>query len=195
MDAKELKPVRDVFVRAIDLEALGISIVYTMTDDPDRLAECKRNADAIAAAMRHSDAAQGPKLRIGTSIRFTQTLREGATGDHPAFLYAEAGESGEITGYNDFEGYMVKTDSWPHAFGARRSEFEVVAPGAAAQGEVVRVGWPWLAELHADADNLFHRVQQGMLSPGDAARHVRDKIESAQAALAAPSTGDLGMES
>lgn len=56
--------------------------------------------------------------------------------------------------------------------------------------EAVRVGWPWLAELHADADNLFHRVQQGMLSPSDASRAVRDKIEAAQAAVSASSTGD-----
>ena len=42
---------RDIFVRAVDLEALGISISYVMTDDPARLAECKRNAQTIADAL------------------------------------------------------------------------------------------------------------------------------------------------
>jgi hypothetical protein len=131
-----------------DQHAAAMAIVHeeagrTLSKDDFDL--CMRIAKRALAAL-HSDAAQAPKLRIGTSIRFTQTLREGATGDHPAFLYAEAGEAGEITGYNDFEGYMVKTDSWPHAFGARRSEFEVVAPGAAAQGGVVPINLEGLRE-------------------------------------------------
>ncbi|MGT2505724.1 hypothetical protein [Cupriavidus basilensis] len=42
------------------------------------------------------------------------------------------------------------------------------------------IGWPWLAELHADAAYLFHRVQQGSLTPEDAAAVVRKKIEAAQ---------------
>jgi hypothetical protein len=67
------------------------------------------------------------KLPIGTRIRFTRTLTEGPTGDHPSYLYASTGELGEITGHNDFEGYMAKTDNWPHAFGASPNEFEVLS--------------------------------------------------------------------
>lgn len=74
---------------------------------------------------RSQDVARVAKLRIGTRIRFVATLSESATGDHPDLLYANNGETGEITGHNDFEGYMVKTDSWPHSFGAQREEFEV----------------------------------------------------------------------
>ncbi|WGS53524.1 hypothetical protein LFL96_20920 [Paraburkholderia sp. D15] len=63
------------------------------------------------------------KLAIGTRIQFSKTLTEGPTDEHPGRLYASSGETGEITGYNNFEGYMVKTDSWPHSFGASRDEF------------------------------------------------------------------------
>lgn len=48
------------------------------------------------------------------------------------------------------------------------------------------LGWPWLAEVHADAAYLFHRVQQGSLSPDDAAKIVRDKIDRASARAASP---------
>lgn len=66
------------------------------------------------------------KLPIGTRIRFPKGLHESASGDHPALTYANAGERGEITGHNAFEGYMVKTDSWHNPFGARRDEFETI---------------------------------------------------------------------
>jgi len=66
------------------------------------------------------------KLPIGTKIRFTKTLEDGANEDHPDLLYAEKGELGEIVGHNAKEGYMVKADRWPKAsFGASRDEFEV----------------------------------------------------------------------
>ena len=63
-------------------------------------------------------------LPVGTQIRFTQTLEEPASGEHPHLIYAERGELGEITGHGTREGYWVKTDSWPNAFGAARDEFE-----------------------------------------------------------------------
>jgi hypothetical protein len=56
----------------------------------------------------------------------------------------------------------------------------------AQSAEPVTLGWPWLAELHADAAYLFHRVQQGTLSPDDAAKSIREKIDAAQASLTAP---------
>lgn len=58
------------------------------------------------------------KLPVGTKIRFKMQLTEPASGDHPELLFAEKDELGEITGYNEVEGYMVKTDSWPASFGA-----------------------------------------------------------------------------
>jgi len=65
------------------------------------------------------------KLPIGTRIFFVKDLFCEASGDHPAMFFAQQGESGEITGYNNFEGYMVKRDSWPTSFGASRNEFEI----------------------------------------------------------------------
>ena len=72
----------------------------------------------------------GEPLPVGTRIRFTRTLTGEATGDHPAFLYAEKGDGGEITGHGTPEGYWVKWDRWPHAFGASRDEFEPLTPNA-----------------------------------------------------------------
>lgn len=65
------------------------------------------------------------RLPIGTKIRFTKLLDCDATEDHPAFIYAERGEEGEITGYNDREGYWAKTASNP-PFGASPDEFEII---------------------------------------------------------------------
>jgi len=65
-------------------------------------------------------------LPVGTRIRFTKTLIQAASGDHPTLLYAEKGTEGEITGHGCREGYWVKWDRWPHPFGASRDEFEVV---------------------------------------------------------------------
>ena len=58
------------------------------------------------------------KLPIGTRIRFIRTLDEGPTSDRPATLFASKGEKGEVTGHNEWEGYWVKTDTWPNPFGA-----------------------------------------------------------------------------
>ena len=57
-------------------------------------------------------------LPIGTRIRFIKSLYGHATGDSPACIYAEKGELGVVTGHGTPEGHWVKTDNWPHAFGA-----------------------------------------------------------------------------
>jgi hypothetical protein len=62
-------------------------------------------------------------LPIGTKIKFTKTLIEPASGDSPSLLFATKDETGEITGHGTYEGYWVKTDDWPNAFGASDSEF------------------------------------------------------------------------
>jgi len=58
------------------------------------------------------------KLEIGTRIIFVKLLDSPATGDHPELVYAYKGDEGEVTGYNNFEGYWVKRDKWPAPFGA-----------------------------------------------------------------------------
>ena len=66
-------------------------------------------------------------LKIGTKIRFIRTLTSPPTGDHPACEYAHHDETGEITEIgNCWEGYWVKTDTWPNAFGCEKKDFEVI---------------------------------------------------------------------
>jgi hypothetical protein len=57
-------------------------------------------------------------LPIGTRIRFIKSLYGAVTGDSPACVYAEKGDGGVVTGHGTPEGYWVKWDKWPHAFGA-----------------------------------------------------------------------------
>jgi hypothetical protein len=61
-------------------------------------------------------------IPVGTRIKFVKSLYGDATGDSPACVYAEKGEGGEVMGHGTREGHWVKTDSWPHAFGA---EYEI----------------------------------------------------------------------
>lgn len=66
------------------------------------------------------------KLTIGTRIRFTRTLSDPASGDHPALLYATEGELGTIVPAQYGDAMWAKTDSWPHAFGVDPDEVEIV---------------------------------------------------------------------
>jgi hypothetical protein len=68
------------------------------------------------------------KLQIGTQIRFLKDLIEPACGDHPTLLYASKGDLATVTGYNDFEGYMVTREKCGKEFGASAEEFEVYPP-------------------------------------------------------------------
>jgi hypothetical protein len=79
-----------------------------------------------------SDPAVGSSdwLGVGTRVRFLKTLAAPACEDHPGCQYAACGEYGTIAGHGTREGYWVKVDSWPFAFGAARDEFEVVTPNA-----------------------------------------------------------------
>ena len=63
---------------------------------------------------------------VGTRIRFVKTLASGPDEFSPGNLYTRKGDLGEVTGHGTREGYWVKTDNWPHAFGASDSEFEVI---------------------------------------------------------------------
>lgn len=65
-------------------------------------------------------------LPVGTRIKFLKTLTEPACGDHPALLYATEGEAGVVTKHGAREGYWVKADNWPNAFGASPHEFEAI---------------------------------------------------------------------
>lgn len=65
-------------------------------------------------------------LPVGTRIRFTRTLSEGPSEEHPGRLYATKGEMGWVTGHGAREGYWVKTDSWPAWFGASSQEIEAI---------------------------------------------------------------------
>ena len=65
------------------------------------------------------------EIGIGTIIRFLKTLECEPTGNHPGFLYAEAGEEGVITQVGGCrEGFMAKTSRNP-SFGVSLYEFEV----------------------------------------------------------------------
>ncbi len=68
----------------------------------------------------------------GTRIRFPREISEPATGDHPKFLLASAGEEGEIVSYNENSvfPYSVKADSWPNSFGANKIDFRLIAARA-----------------------------------------------------------------
>jgi hypothetical protein len=57
-------------------------------------------------------------LPVGTRIKFIKSLYGHATGDSPACVYAKKGELGVVTGHGTPEGHWVKTDNWPHSFGA-----------------------------------------------------------------------------
>lgn len=65
-------------------------------------------------------------IATGTRIRFLRTLEDGPNEDRPGYVYARRGELGKVTGHGTPEGYWVKTDSWPNAFGASADEFEIV---------------------------------------------------------------------
>ena len=57
-------------------------------------------------------------LPVGTRIQFVKSIYGAATGDSPACIYAKKGDGGVVTGHGTPEGYWVKWDKWPHAFGA-----------------------------------------------------------------------------
>ena len=76
-------------------------------------------------------------LSPGTRIRFTRTIEEPATGDHPRFLLAEAGSLGTIESYariptNDAQvawPYSVVWDGWHDAsFRASEDDFRILEP-------------------------------------------------------------------
>lgn len=66
-------------------------------------------------------------LKVGTKIRFLRTLTARANEDHPDIEYAHYNETGEITEVGGCrEGYWVKTDGWPNAFGCESKDFEAL---------------------------------------------------------------------
>lgn len=67
-----------------------------------------------------------------------------------------------------------------HDFTIPAVAFDAIISDAAGESEGdVRVDLMKIAEIHADAAYLFHRVHQGTLLPDDAAAAVRDKIDAA----------------
>jgi len=66
----------------------------------------------------------GVPLTTGTMIRFTKTLEEGPSEDHPGRQYARAGQLGCIVEVGTVkEGYWVRTLDWEAGFGASPDEF------------------------------------------------------------------------
>lgn len=57
-------------------------------------------------------------LPVGTRITFIRSIYGEADEYQPACVYALRGDGGVITGHGTPEGYWVKWDHWPHAFGA-----------------------------------------------------------------------------
>jgi len=85
------------------------------------LAELKRRCDDAIALD------SGDLLGVGARIRFTRTLTEPPSEEHPGRLYATKGEVGTVVGHDCWEGYRVKADTWPAAFGATREEIEAIS--------------------------------------------------------------------
>jgi hypothetical protein len=69
------------------------------------------------------------EIKAGDRIRFNRTLTSPPTGDHPAYIYAQAGDLGTIDRVGGCsEGYWVYWDGWKHApFGCERKEFELIS--------------------------------------------------------------------
>jgi hypothetical protein len=63
-------------------------------------------------------------LPIGTKIIFEHAVVEHADGDHPEFILADRGQSGEITGYADFKDtpYIVQTSKNAGKFCVKEDE-------------------------------------------------------------------------
>lgn len=112
---------RDFALQACDFLSMLHGPVYEI-----RNAEGLVVARALPFDAKRSELKFQYRYELGTRIRFPRTLDAPDSGDAPAHIYAEAGEFGSITGYNEFEGYWAKTDRWPHPFGVRDSEFEPV---------------------------------------------------------------------
>lgn len=117
--------------------------------------------DLLDSIEKLTGTASSTRVAAGTRITFSRSLSAPATGDHPALEYARAGEHGQITGYNDFEGYWVKTDTWPHPFGAQRDEFSVI-PGTDPSNPFQARVQPWMlacfgAAIAADRAERNHR--------------------------------------
>jgi hypothetical protein len=102
--------------------------------DTTNAADAQSRAGEAGANLTDVLAAVGT-LPIGTRIKFRKTLTEPACGDHPALLYAREGETGKITRHGAPEGYWVKTDNWPNAFGAAPWEFDVLLEAANDKNE------------------------------------------------------------
>ncbi len=65
--------------------------------------------------------------KIGNKIRFLRELSDGPTEDHPACLFANKNDTGEITEVGGCrEGYWVKTDWWDAPFGCERKDFTII---------------------------------------------------------------------
>jgi hypothetical protein len=68
-------------------------------------------------------------IPIGTRVRFTKTIIEDATGDHPRFLLAEEGELGNVAVHYEFAHlypYGVVADRCPNRFAVAGDEIEEV---------------------------------------------------------------------
>lgn len=92
--------------------------------------EQKRKEHESALSRIRSEQARFKSVRfpVGTRIKFVKRLVGDATGDHPAFLFAEKDSEGEVTGHCNHEGHMVKWDGWPSPFGAMYGAEFVEAP-------------------------------------------------------------------
>ncbi len=68
-------------------------------------------------------------MKAGDRIRFKATLIDDATGDHPAFLMANKGDTGKFIRRAEGGGLncLVSVDWWPNAFWCKETEFEAIA--------------------------------------------------------------------
>jgi hypothetical protein len=70
-------------------------------------------------------------IKVGDRIKFLRDLFGAPTEDHPAFVYAYKDEEGDVTQIGGcWEGYWVKRDAWPNAFGCEPKDFIVISSRA-----------------------------------------------------------------
>ena len=130
MIATKLKMIDDI----IDAYQTALTGFKAMTEVPVgsgvaalRDGGIKSTVEAIERMALRKQEIAASLLPVGTRIVFNQTIEIGPDDHQPLTVIARKGDSGEVTGHNSKEGFMVQTDIHKQPFGARPTEFTAVA--------------------------------------------------------------------